>query len=341
VIKYHHIDFDSARKNIFVTSGLDEPLVVAIKGKDIVERTTAVADVIGWIKKNGIVHMVIDPLVSTHRGVNENSNEEMEQVAEAIRHIAHKAGCSVDLVHHSLKSHSHNTEVHAGDMNAARGAGALIGAVRVVYTLSQMNEKTAQNMGVPDHQAARLVRLDHGKGNYTARDTSVRWFELITVAIENGADMGGGFLIGGDTVAVPVRWHPTAVDADAARDDPKEGDPKEARRQRDRDFVAKMMQKDRCELSGLIEELQRGFGIAKTTARNRIMKAIPDECWGLAQVNDVSYRLTIEREKPSPPKPVFVVRTIMGGNAEDGAGEDGGPAASDAGTNDDIQDEAA
>jgi hypothetical protein len=125
VLKHHQIEFSSVRQNIFATSGLDERLVVAIKAQDIVVRGKAVADVIGSIKENGIVHMVIDPFVSTHRGVSENSNEEIEQVAEAIRHIAHGTGCSIDLIHHSIKSHAGNTESHAGDMNAARGLARL------------------------------------------------------------------------------------------------------------------------------------------------------------------------------------------------------------------------
>ena len=172
VLKHHQIEFASVRKNIFVTSGLDERLVVAIKSKDIVLRNPAIAEVIEEIKENGIVHMVIDPFVSTHRGVSENSNEEIEQVADSIRHIAHETGCSVDLIHHSLKSQSHNSEVHAGDMNAARGAGALIANVRIIYTLAAMTQKTGQTLGLPAHQVARLVRLDHGKGNYSARDPS-------------------------------------------------------------------------------------------------------------------------------------------------------------------------
>jgi len=95
-----------------------------------------------------------------------------------------------------------------------------------------------------------------------------------------------------------------------------------------------MMQSDRCELPSLIDQVQREFGIAKTTARNRIMKAIPDDCGGLAQANGVSYRLTIEREKPSPPNPVFVIRTATGEDDEIGAGE--GVAAPDAAAVDDL-----
>jgi AAA domain len=220
-LKFHQIEFDDVREKIFATSGLDERLVVALKDQDIVKRTKAVADVIASISENGIIHMVIDPLVSTHRGVSENSNEEIEQVAETIRYIAHETGCSIDLVHHSIKSHAGNTESHAGDMNAARGASALIGAVRIMYTLSPMSRKTASDLNIPPQLSARLMRLDQGKGNYSAHDPSIRWFELVAVPIGNGADDGSGFELGGDTVAVPVRWHPSVGNGDAADDSPK------------------------------------------------------------------------------------------------------------------------
>src|SRR6202011_1819594 len=78
VLSHHQIDFERVRRNIFVTSGLDERLIVAIKANDIVTRSRTVAYVIASIKENGIVHMVVDPFVSTHRGVSENANEEME-----------------------------------------------------------------------------------------------------------------------------------------------------------------------------------------------------------------------------------------------------------------------
>lgn len=277
MLKHHQVEFSSVRHNIFVSSGLDERLVVAIKARDIVARSEAVTDVIASIKEHGIVHMVIDPFVSTHRGVSENSNEEIEQVADAIRRIAYATGCSIDLVHHSVKSHAGNTESHAGDMNAARGASALIGSVRIIYTLSPMSEKRANALSIPPHLSARLVRLDHGKGNYSVRDPSIRWFELVTVPIENGGTVGDWILSGGDTVAVPVRWHPAAVDAAEDEDNPHEGDPKEAEQQRVRDFLARTMPADRCKLSSLIGNLARELAVAKTTARNRVMRAIPEE----------------------------------------------------------------
>ena len=315
VLHYHSIDFSTVRENIFVTSGLDEPLLVAVKERDVVKRTAAVDQVIALIREKGITHIVIDPLVSTHRGVSENANEEIEQVAEAIRHIAHETGCSIDLIHHSLKPQGRNSETQAGDMNSSRGASALIGAVRIVYTVSMMSAATEKEMKLPPGQAVRMVRLDHGKGNYSARDPSIRWFELVTIPIGNGPKLFNGLLPGGDTVAVPVRWHPTPVDG-AGDQNPREIDAKGAARQNIRDFVAGAMETDRVELISLIAEVERGFGVRRTTARKRVTQAIPADDEVAAQANGARYLLKIERDEPSPPGKIFVVRRPAGSTAE-------------------------
>ncbi len=329
VLSHFQINFADVRDKIFVTSGLDERLVVAIKDRDIVQRTQAVADVIVSIKEQGIIHLVIDPLVSTHRGVSENSNEEIEQVAEAIRHIAHETGCSIDLVHHSIKSHAGNSESHAGDMNAARGASALIGAARIMYTLSSMSAKTATVLNIPPQLSARLVRLDPGKGNYSERDTSVRWFEKLSVDIGNGNDEVFGLTIGGDTVAVCVPWSPPAIDDHADEVDLKATSAGEVQRRRTLNFLAAEMQTDRVELSTLIDRARQEFGIEKTAARKKVMKAIGNDHRGFAQANGISYLMTIEREDPSPPNPIYVIRTVIDG-AEAVAGAEATPDASPA-----------
>lgn len=309
----HHaqIDFVSVRDNIYVNSGLDERLVVAIKHKDLVERTAAVADVIAAITEAGIVHMVIDPFVSTHRGVSENSNDEIEQVAEAVRHIAHETGCSIDLIHHSLKPQSRNTEKFAGDMNGARGASALIGAVRMVYTLSTMSKETARDLHVAPDLAARLVRLDHGKGNYTARDPAVRWWELVPFDIGNAEGAGDEPLIGGDTIAVPVPWLPHSIGDAVPRTDEHEH-----RLQQVRDCVVAAMQSNRCRLDEVLPSIQHAFEVKESAARKLVMDAITedDDVW--AKANGCHYRLTLERKEPCPPKPLFVVRTLRDGLAE-------------------------
>ena len=297
-------NYADVRQNILVSSGLDERLIVAFKSKDIVKRTEAVADVIAAIKEQGIVHMVIDPFVSTHLGVSENSNEEVEQVIETINHIAHETGCSIDLVHHSLKSHSHNSESYAGDMNAARGAGSLIAAVRIVYTLAPMSDTSAQEMKILPSHAKRLVRLDHGKGNYAARDTNVKWFELQSFDIGNG-DLfpAEGNPVDGDTIAVPKPWTPPALQIKASKAVERAGKLQEVR-----DLIASAMTSDRCPVSELLPAIQDRFGVKKSTARALLLEAVPEGEGITGYADQHAHLLKIERKQPSPPGPAFVVR---------------------------------
>ena len=303
-LKYHAIEFDRVREKIFVTSGLDERLVVAVKVKDIVERQKAVAEVISSIRKERIIHIVVDPFVSTHRGVSENSNEEIEQVVDSFRAIAHETGCSVDLIHHSLKPGSRTTDALAGDMNAARGASSLIGAVRMVYTLSPMSVKMAATLNVSEDQAARIVRLDHAKGNYSPRDTRITWFELESFNIGNGDEPDEPF--DGDTIAVPKRWKPPSGTDSTQQDRQAE---QRDRCQRVRDFVATTMKTDRCKLMEILPEVEKQFVVKTSAARKLLKQAIPENVTALAQANGSTYTLTAERAGQAAPHPITIVRT--------------------------------
>lgn len=200
---HYGIEFDAIRDKFLFSSGLDRRLLVAVKTKDEVRQTKAVDEIIGVIRAEGIVFLGIDPLVSTHAGAEENSNDDMEAVACIFRQIAQKANIAIDLVHHSVKNHSGNTEARAGDLNASRGAGALGGAVRVSYTLMPMDESSANDLGIDRRLAARLVRMDGAKGNYSTRLFEPVWFELRSVDIGNSGGVDQ-LMVEGDSVGVPV-----------------------------------------------------------------------------------------------------------------------------------------
>lgn len=318
MLQSYEIDFESIRPNLFVTSGLDEPLVVAIKERAGVARTEAIADLIAYITEQGIVHLVIDPLISIHRGVSENSNEEIEQVIEAIQHIAHETGCSIDLIHHTLKPQSQrgNTEALAGDMNAARGASSLIGAVRLVYTVAVMSQATADKLGLHPAEAGRFVRVDHGKGNYSARDPNVRWFELEPFNIGNAGQDADNVLAMGDTVAVPKPWEPPSPIAEQST----QADDRERHRVEKRcevlTAIVRVMSSDRVQLTKLLPAIEKQFSVKESAARTLIKKAIPERQEVPVEVDGTTYSLTIERQEPSPPGSTFIVRKLVMAQAE-------------------------
>jgi len=314
ILKYHSIDLSVVRENIFISSGLDERLIVATKGRDVVSRTSAVADVIAEIKANEISHIVVDPLVSTHRGVSENSNEEIEQVLDAFRQIAHETGCSIDLVHHSPKPQRGNSEANAGNMNAACGASSMIGAVRILYTLSAMSVQTAEEVDVHPGLAARLIRLDHAKGNYTARDPKIRWFELQSFNIGNGSSDGGDALFAdGDTIAVPIPWQRSETVAEQTKAEERMAS-RERRLLRVREIIAREMSSDQCRMAAVLPAIENEFSIKQSAARALANAAIPQGEEVLCKMDGITYSLAKQGE--GPPRPSILVRKVVTPQAE-------------------------
>jgi hypothetical protein len=176
------------------------PFRVAEKLNDKVRATGAVDEVHALLRSLDIVFLSVDPLVSTHSGVSENDNPEIERVLEIFRSLAARNGIALDIVHHTVKNHSGDTEARAGDIYSGRGATSLPGAVRAAYTLAPMSTRTAEDYGVPDEDRVRLVRMDKAKGNYAPGEPGPRWFKLESIALMN--DPTGE--TPGDSVGVPV-----------------------------------------------------------------------------------------------------------------------------------------
>lgn len=271
------IDFDEVRPHLFYSSGADQRLIVA--GKDAsgtVRRHKMVSQIEAFIRGNNIVFWACDPFVSTHDGIAENANEEIEKVVGVFREIAQATDCAIDLVHHAVKNHSGNSESRAGDMNAARGASAFIGAVRVAYTLSAMSQDSAAELGLSDDEAARLVRLDPAKGNYAPRSWTPIWYKLESQSLGNGEDLADDDLLTGggapDTVGVHVLFDIGA--ARRAAEERQEAKVSE-RAAGDLNDIVAAMPADDCLLADLIPILCAHWGVKDSAARERIAMALP------------------------------------------------------------------
>lgn len=277
---HYGIDFNDIRDDFLFSSGAVTRLTVAVKDGDTVKITQAVQDIIDTINAENVVFMAVDPLISTHEGVNENSNAEVEKVVDAFRVIARKTGCAIDLVHHTVKDHSGDTESRAGDMNAGRGAGSAIGAARISYTLSPMSLKGAEDRGIPLDLAGSLVRLDNAKGNYAAKKLGQPvWYEMKSVSIGNGnEDMDDLMCEGGqasDSVAVHVVYDLNTQIAECAAD--------EARREAilaisyQGDIVSEFPKgATRVGQSDLADRMLKRWDLKRTQAQERIRMAVPD-----------------------------------------------------------------
>lgn len=121
--------------------------------------------------------IIVDPLIASHQGLDENSNADMQAVAEALRDVARSSGAAILAVHHT---HKHG---NATDQDAARGASALVNAARVVVGVGPMSPDFAKKNGIGDASAYCQVAVS--KSNHGRRNSG-RWFNVEVREVGNG-----------------------------------------------------------------------------------------------------------------------------------------------------------
>lgn len=193
----HGITATDIGDRLFV-DGLDNALCTAIEtpnGAQIVEPVyQALA---AELKRRAIDVLMVDPFVSSH-AIGENDNRAIDAVAKAWKRVAQDCQCAIVLVHHTRK-----TGGNAVTVEDARGASALLGAVRVALTLNQMRDDEAARFGIADDAERRsLVRVDAGKSNRSPAEAAF-WFKLVSVDLGNGDGLHPG-----DSVGAAIKWTP-------------------------------------------------------------------------------------------------------------------------------------
>jgi hypothetical protein len=203
VCEHYKLDPYKVAKNFRFTSGLDElPIKIVNSSNNGVAIDRALANnIVEYIEANDIGVMIIDPLISCH-GVPENDNNGMDVVAKTWGRIAALTNIGLELVHHTRKSlkGGEGGETFASD---ARGAGALIAAVRSSRVFNLMTEKEAGEFNIEDRFA--YFRTNRAKVNMTKR-SSAAWYQLTSVIIGNGSDG-----MPGDNVQTVTAWKPPEV----------------------------------------------------------------------------------------------------------------------------------
>jgi len=194
----------------------DQPESIIIARADMktktVVRTPMIENIIVTIEQGGFDVLIVDPFAETFEG-DENSNSELKWAAVLWREIARRTNCAVMLVHHTRKYATQG----AGDMDSARGAGALVGVARVVSTLFTMTEQEADAFEIESERRHEYLRFDDAKANLSLVTFKARWFFKRTYTLPNGGTEDEK----PDDVGVLEPWRPQNVfdklDASTAR----------------------------------------------------------------------------------------------------------------------------
>lgn len=199
ILLHYDIPAEEVAGRLFIDSGREVPIIIAEKqGENVKVAVPVVEAVRDAIRENAIDVFMVDPFVSCH-GVPENDNGAIDRVAKTWAKIADECACSVELVHHVRK--------HGGGVTAdytvedARGAVALIGAVRSARVLNFMSKEDAEKAEVPTNQRLFHFRVDNGKSNMQPPLDRATWRRLVNVDLGNATDAYAG-----DSVGVVTSW---------------------------------------------------------------------------------------------------------------------------------------
>jgi hypothetical protein len=196
-VSWDDLKDENGESMLFLDSGVDKPLMLANRSAEhSIMPGKQVADVIASAKANKIAVIILDPLVEFHEA-SENDNVQMRAVVGQVRRIAVEADCAAMLSTHTRKPPVASSDGFAGEMDAARGASAQLGVVRIGATIFSMSPKQAKEYRLADG-ATHLdyVRIDIAKNNLAPVLPEPLWFK------REGVRVGGGFEQEGESVGV-------------------------------------------------------------------------------------------------------------------------------------------
>lgn len=181
-------DEAEASERFAYSSGLTHGLTLLIQDRrtGTFTRSPHLQTIKRHIINGGFRLFIIDPLIEFHQ-VAENDAVAMRALGNVLREIATECACAVLVFHHTPKSASADTA--AGDMNAMRGGGPLIGVARFVATMFTMSKSDAQNLGVPAKEAVHYVRFDGAKANMSPVPAEGVWWRKLGIGIDNADDV--------------------------------------------------------------------------------------------------------------------------------------------------------
>jgi hypothetical protein len=145
------------------------------------------------IKRHGADVFMLDPWVSFH-AVTESSNSDMDLVIKiGLGTITSETNSAGEIFHHPGKAKPGQAENTVED---ARGASAIIWAVRSARVFNFMTTDEASKLGISEEDRRKHIRISNGKANMAPLGGA----DWIKIWVEN--------LPNGDEVASSSRWSP-------------------------------------------------------------------------------------------------------------------------------------
>jgi hypothetical protein len=180
---HYKIDPSELSGFFFLTSGVEMPIKIAGDTRTSnVHLNASVADmIINGIRENSIDVFIADPLITLH-SLAEAENHKMDPVLREFARIAYETNCSIELAHHTRKKTNGQEEYTTAD---ARGASAIIDAVRSARTINGLSLAEAGKHGIDEFDRLAYFKVDKGKANMTRQSLGI-YMRFESVELPNG-----------------------------------------------------------------------------------------------------------------------------------------------------------
>jgi len=184
-MQHYNIKPEEVKGRLFMDGEDTMQITLAAEGRDgLITNNDMLAAMIRVIKENNIGAVILDPFVSAHL-VNENNNGSIQAVVAMLRKLARDTNSSVQLVHHIRKGNGDDATI-----DSVRGAGSLIGAARAARVINRITPEDAMALGVDEHEALGIFRVDDGKANLAPPSDKAVYRRMQSVEIANGEHIG-------------------------------------------------------------------------------------------------------------------------------------------------------
>ncbi len=184
-MQHYNIKPEEIKGRLFMDGEDTMQITLAAESRDgLITNDDMLAAMTRKIKENNIGAVILDPFVSAHL-VNENSNGSIQAVVAMLRKLARDTNSSVQLVHHIRKGNGDDATI-----DSVRGAGSLIGAARAARVINRITPEDAMALGVDEHEALGIFRVDDGKANLAPPSDKAVYRRMQSVEIANGEHIG-------------------------------------------------------------------------------------------------------------------------------------------------------
>jgi RecA-family ATPase len=184
-MQHYNIKPEEIKGRLFMDGEDTMQITLAAESRDgLITNDDLLAHITRKVKENNIGAVILDPFVSAHL-VNENNNGSIQAVVAMLRKLARDTNSSVQLVHHIRKGNGDDATI-----DSVRGAGSLIGAARAARVINRITPDDAMALGVDEHEALGIFRVDDGKANLAPPSDKATYRRMQSVEIANGEHIG-------------------------------------------------------------------------------------------------------------------------------------------------------